>query len=53
MNNSDYTTPVTHTGSTAVSKKYSSTGKWLGKITVSDEVGNSQTCNTSTYTNDY
>ena len=49
MNNSDYTTPVIHTGSTAVNKKYSSTGKWQGKITVTDEAGNRQVCNTSTY----
>ena len=49
MNNSDYTTPVTHAGSTPVNKTYMSTGKWQGKIKVTDEAGNSQVCNTSTY----
>ena len=49
MSNSDYTTPVTHTGTESVNKTYTSTGKWQGKITVSDELGNSQVCNTNTY----
>ena len=47
--NSSYTTPVTHAGSTPVNKTYMSTGKWQGKITVTDEAGNSQVCSTNTY----
>ena len=50
-NNSSYTTPVTHAGSTSVNKTYMSTGKWQGKITVYDEMGNSQVCSTNTYKN--
>ena len=40
---------VNHNGSSSQQKTFSSDGSWQGKITVSDEAGNSQTCNTSTY----
>mgnify|MGYP005764655863 CR=1 FL=1 len=47
--NSSWIGQINHSGSASIQKTYTSTGKWQGQMIVYDEVGNSNTCTTSSY----